>query len=180
MPHEIVYDAATGRVVAAQSSAAPRHDIVLSEGQSRMFLSFDFAGLPISAYRVDTGTNTLVLREDWTEPEEVFLKLEADASAAASPIDGIPEIPADGQAQIEIVIRKMSQKTGKQLTGSAHKNLLNIRTTAGVLSARQLNLSKGEANFSLRSGTQTVVAEVRVWADEIPRPATIRVEFAPV
>jgi hypothetical protein len=180
MPYEIVYEVESGRILAARPTAAPREDMVLAEGQHKLFLSFDFAGRPLSAFRVDAGARTLALREDWVEAEpDVFLKLSVDAPVV-SPIDGIPEIPADGKAEVTITVQKMSTKSDQQLTGTRHNNRLNIRTTAGTLSARQVNLNKGQASLTLRSSAETVVAEVRVWAEEIAQPAPIRIEFAPV
>lgn len=180
MPYEIVYDEESGRVLLARPIAAPREDLVAGEGQAKLFLEFDFAGRPLSAFCVDPDARTLVLREDWVEPEQdVELKLSTDASTT-SPIDGIPEVPADGESVVTITVQKMSLTSGRPLTGARHNNRLNIRTTAGTLSARQVNLDKGQASFTLRSSTETVVTEVRVWAEEIPQPATIRVEFAPV
>jgi hypothetical protein len=182
MPYEIVYDAESGRILAARPTAAPREDLVLGEGQSKLFLQFDFAGRPLSAFRVDLEAKTLALRDDWVEPEQdVVLELGTDA-AAVSPIDGIPEIPADGKTAVKIMVQKVSTKSGQRLTGARHNNQLNIRATAGALSARQVNLNKGQASFSLHSSTETVVAEVRVWAaeGEIPQPAILRIEFAPV
>lgn len=182
MPYEIVYEVESGRILAARSTAAPRADLVLGEGQGKLFLQFDFAGRPLSAFRVDPEAKTLALRDDWIDPEQdVILELSVDAPAV-SPIDGIPEIPADGKTEVKITIQKVSTKSGQRLTGARHNNRLNIRTTAGTLSTRQVNLNKGQASFTLRSSTQTVVAEVRVWAAEreIPQSATVRIEFAPV
>lgn len=180
MPYEIVFDEASGRPLWARSIAAPREDVVIGEGQARLFLEFDFAGRPLSAFRVDPDAGTLVVREDFVEPEEeVFLELSTDAPAT-SPIDGIPEVPADGKSKVTITVQKVSAASGRPLTGARHNNRLHIRTTAGTLSARQVNLEKGQASFTLRSSTETVVAEVRVWAEELPQPAMLRCEFAPV
>lgn len=179
MPFEIVYDKENGQVIAARSMAAPKEDLNLVEGQDKLFLDFDFSEQPPSAFRVDSETGTLVQREDWVEPEPATaLSVQADAPDF-SPIDGIPELPADGESSITITVQKISLHTGNPLTGARHTNLLNIRTTAGTLSARQTSLSQGKANFSLRSSTETVVAEVKVWAKAIPKPAILRVEFAP-
>jgi hypothetical protein len=180
MPYEIVYDEESKQVLLARPTAAPREDLVLAEGQGKLFLDFDFAGRPLSAFSADPAAGTLVLREDFVEPEQdVALELSTDAPAV-SPIDHIPEVPADGESAVTISVQKVSTTSGRPLTGARHSNRLNIRTTAGTLSARQVNLDRGQAAFTLRSSIETVVAEVRVWAEEIPQPATIRIEFAPV
>lgn len=180
MSYEIVYETEGGRILASRPSNAPRKDLILPKGQGKLFLSFDFAGRPLSAFRVDAEAKTLVPREDWVELEQdAILNLSADAPAV-SPIDNIPEIPADGKTKIKITVQKVSSKSGQRMAGARHNNRINIRTTAGTLSARQLNLEKGQAGFTLRSSTETVVAEVRVWAEKISQPVTIRVEFAPI
>ena len=179
MGFEIVYKKETGQILLSRRIAAPRDDLTPGEGEDKLFLAFDFADRPVSAFRVDPERGTLELREDFVEPETgVELSLTSDATDT-SPIDGIPEIPADGQSTTNIAVQKKSVATGRPLTGASHNNLLNIRTTAGTLSERQVTLEKGQATFILRSSTETVVAEVRVWAREIPQPATIGIEFAP-
>lgn len=180
MPYEVVYDKDSGKIMMARSSAAPRDDLILHEEQAKLFLAFDLGGRPMSAFRVDADAGTLVLRDDWVEPEAgVRLALSVDATAT-SPIEEIPEVPADGQSEATITVQKISTKSGQALTGHKHDNRLFIRTTAGTLSHRQIHLEQGQARFTLRSSTETVVAEVRVWAQEIPGDVTTRVEFAPL
>jgi hypothetical protein len=180
MGFEIVYKKDTGQILLSRRAAAPADDLAPGEGEDKVFLSLDLENRPMTAFRVDPEQGTLELREDYVEPERgVELSLTSDA-ADMSPIDGIPAIPADGRSTTALTVQKKVVATGHPLTGAKHKNLLNIRTTAGTLSAPQLNLEKGRTTFTLRSSTETVVAEVRVWATEIPRPAIIRIEFAPV
>jgi hypothetical protein len=181
MGQEIIYDADTGAILAVREIAAPRDDLAPGEGQRKIFLGeVDFEGRSLAAFRVNPERGTVEPRADFAAAEaDVELALTSDA-AARSPIDGIPEIAADGNSSTTITIQKRSTRTGDHLRGAGHRNRVSIRTTAGTLSARQVSLERGEATFTLRSSAETVVAEVRVWAEGIPRPATISVEFAPV
>jgi hypothetical protein len=177
---EVLFEVDTGTILLTRSIAAPRDDLVPAEGQGKLFVDFDPGDRPVSAFRVNPEQRTIELRADFVEPEmDAELALSSDATAT-SPIDAIPEIPADGNSLTTITVQKKSVASGRPVTGAGHRNRLSIRTTAGTLSARQLNLERGQASFRLRSSTETVVAEVRVWAEGIPRPATIRIEFAPV
>ena len=179
MGFEIIYKKETGQILLSRRIAAPRDDLTPGEGKDKLFMAFDFGERPVTAFRVDPERGRLELREDFVEPETgVKLMLTSDAKDT-SPIDGIPQIPADGRSTTTITVQKKSMVTGRPLTGASHNNLLNIRATGGTLSTHQVNLEKGQATLTLRSSTETVMAEVRVWAREIPQPATINIEFAP-
>ncbi len=180
MAYEIIYERESGHILATRRSAMPREDMRPSEGQDKLFMVFDFGNRPMSAFRVDADSGELVLRDDWVEPEaDVGLTLTVDAPAT-SPIDDLPEILADGESVAMITVQKISLVTKRPLTGVRHHNRLNIRTTAGTLSARQVYLDKGKATFTLRSSAETVVAELRVWAPDISGVLTTQIEFAPV
>ena len=179
MSYEILYHKKTGAILAARRGAALHGDLLAGEGQAKLLTRADLEGRPVHAYRVDPETKELTLRDDWVDPEkDVSLELQHDA-AHTSPIDGLPMIPADGSSMVTFTVRKMSA-SGRALTASRHDNQLHIRTTAGTLSAHQVNLRSGEASFTLRSSTETVVAEISVWADGIPQRARLAVEFSPV
>jgi hypothetical protein len=179
VPYEIVYDQATGEILAARPSAAPAEHLVLGQGQARLFADIELAGRPIAAFRVQPATNQIAFREGWTQPEAgAMLEVQSDVQTV-SPIDGALEIPADGTSAATFTVQKRSLASGRALTGSQHDNLVTIRTTAGTLSARQLRLQSGKATFTLRSSLETVVAEVRVTAERIPGQSTLRIEFAP-
>jgi hypothetical protein len=181
VPYEIIYDRATGDIRAARLSAGPGKGLVLAEDQARLFADVDLRRRPVGAYRVNPGTNRVVVKDRWVRPEAgVGLELSTDPDAV-SPVDpGAVEVPADGTSLVTFTVQKRSLTSGRALTGAQHDNLLTIRTTAGTLSARQVPLDNGRASFTLRSSTETVVAEVRVSADRVPGLVSARVEFAPL
>ncbi len=179
MPHEIIFDTGTGRILITRKIDAPREDLLPGEGQSKLFLDFDFADRPVAAYKVNLEKQTIEARDDFNFPEYDSRLVLSSNAAMKSPIDGIPGIPADGQSVCIITVEKRSISQDKLLNGANQDNKLNIRTNAGTLSEIQVTLKRGKASFTLRSSTQTVVAEVRVWAAEIPQPASIMIEFLP-
>jgi len=144
-----------------------------------VFAEVDFGDRPLASYQLDLDTGAVVPRADWTPPE-VGARLELTVTTAArSPIDDIPELPADGTSEATITVQKRTVGSDRALTAASHNNLLTIRTTAGALSQRQMPLRQGRAQFTLRSSTDTVIAEVRVSADRIAEPVSARIEFAP-
>ena len=103
MPYEILYDKTTGQILTTRRIAAPRADLQPDEGQSKLFLDFDFGRLPILAYKINLEKGQVEAREDFVPPErDVRLALSCDAPAV-SPIDGIPALPADGTPPCECV-----------------------------------------------------------------------------
>lgn len=180
MHYQLVYDTESRRIVAARPTATPRSDIVVGESQAVAFADVDFGDRPLAGYEIDPELGTLVPREDWNPPEaDVRLELTV-TTASRSPIDDLPELPADGKAKATVTVQKRALDADRALTGASHHNLLTIRTTAGTLSDRQISLRRGRAAFKLRSSTETVVAEVRVSAEGVAEPAVARIEFAPV
>jgi hypothetical protein len=180
MLYELVYNTETRHILVARPSATPRDDLTLGPGQAVVLADVDFGDRPLASFQLDRDTGALVPREDWNAPE-VGVRLDMTVTTAArSPIDDIPELPADGVAEATIVVQKRTSDSDRALTAASHNNLLTIRTTAGTLSERQVALRRGRAEFKLRSSVETVVAEVRVSADGITEPAIARIEFAPV
>jgi hypothetical protein len=181
VPYEIIYDRATGEIRAARLSAGPGESLVLGEDQERLFTNVDLQRRPVGAYRVHPDTHRIVVKDSWVRPEVgVGLEISTDVDTV-SPIDpDAKEIPADGTSVVTVTVQKRSLSSGRALTGAQHDNLLTIRTTAGTLSARQVPLNNGTASFTLRSSTETVVAEVRISAERVPVQATARIEFTPL
>jgi hypothetical protein len=180
MLYQIVYDTDTLRILAARPTATPRDDLLLAPHQAVAFADVDFGDRPLAGFQFDADSRTVVAREDWNPPE-VGVRLELTVTTATrSPIDDAPELPANGKSEATIVVQKRALDSDRALNGVSHNNVLTIRTTAGTLSERQLSLRRGRAKFKLRSSTETVVAEVRVSADGIDDPVSVRIEFAPV
>src|SRR5215218_6102381 len=101
---EIIYKRDTGQILLSRRIAAPRDDLTPGEGEDKIFLSFDLAGRPVTAFRVDPERGGLKLRKDFAEPEtEARLRLTAHGTLA-SPIGGIHSISADGRARVVITV----------------------------------------------------------------------------
>jgi hypothetical protein len=179
MLYQLVYNTETRGILVAQQTATPREDFVLGPDQAVLFTDVDFGDRPLASFQLDRDTGAVVPRDDWNPPEVgVRLDLTVD-TAARSPIDNVPELPADGNSEATVTVQKRTVGSDRALSAASHNNLLTIRTTAGTLSERQVALRRGQAQFKLRSSTETVVAEVRVSADGITQAASIRIEFAP-
>jgi hypothetical protein len=180
MLQQLVYHTETRRILAALPTATPRDDLTLGPDQAVAFLDVELGDRPLASLLLDPDSGAVVEREDWNAPEtNVRLDLTV-TTATRSPIDDSPELPADGTTEATIVVQKRTVDSDRALTAASHNNLLTIRTTAGTLSDRQMPLRRGLATFTLRSSTETVVAELRVAAEGIAEPALARIEFAPL
>jgi hypothetical protein len=179
MQYQLVYNTGTRRILAAQRTATPREDFLLGPDQAVVFTDVDFGDRPLASFELDPNTGAVAPRDDWNPPEAGVRLDLAVTTLARSPIDGTPELPADGTSEATITVQKRTVESERALTAASHDNLLTIRTSAGTLSERQVALRRGRAEFTLRSSMETVVAEVRVNADGIAQAASIRIEFAP-
>lgn len=117
------------------------------------------------------------------EPRHALLVLSSDAPDV-HPVDGIPEIKADGQSFTTITVRKFDQD-GKPMEGKDANDQLYLRTDYGTLfnadgkkEISSIKLTKGQASFRLVSETARRVATVQVFnADAGLLDRTIRIEF---
>jgi hypothetical protein len=116
------------------------------------------------------------LRVRTPDNRPALLELTTDASAV-SPLNTIPEIPADGRSTATIYIQKKSPH-GKPLTREEDNDRVVLRTTRGTLSQRQVQLVCGRAQVKLRSSTDTVVADVTAQGENLKR-YMLHIEFAP-
>ena len=117
------------------------------------------------------------------EPEIFWLLLKSDAPDA-HPVDGIPEIPADGSSFTTITIQKLD-KFMKPIQRKDDNDQLYLRTDHGILrntegtdDINSVKLNKGEASIRLYSEDRKRVATVEVIsADHSLNDALIRIEF---
>ncbi len=99
-------------------------------------------------------------------------------------VDGIPEIPADGESFTTITIQKMTDE-GKQLTRVKDDEEIFLRTNAGMIKdekgykeIRSMGLKNGKGIFRLYSEDRKRVATVEVIsADPFLIDASIKIEF---
>jgi hypothetical protein len=117
------------------------------------------------------------------EPKQSFLRLSCDAPDV-HPVDGIPEIHADGASFTTITVQKVDE-SGKPQQGNSDNDLLYLRTDYGTLFSTDgkgeitsIKLRRGQAAFRLVSERARRVATVQVFnADANMQDRTIRVEF---
>jgi hypothetical protein len=116
-------------------------------------------------------------------PRHASVVLSSDAPDV-HPVDGIPEIKADGQSFTTITARKIDQD-GKPMEGKDDNDQLYLRADYGTLfgadgkkEISSIKLTKGQASFRLVSETARRVATVQVFnADAGLLDRTIRIEF---
>jgi hypothetical protein len=117
------------------------------------------------------------------ETSRSFITLSSDAPDV-HPVDGIPEIPADGESFTTISVQKVDE-LGQLLHGQNDSDKLYLRTDHGTLFSADgkeeisfLKLKKGQATFRLVSEKARRVATVQVFnADDGVLDSTIRIEF---
>lgn len=117
------------------------------------------------------------------EPRKSFLMLSSDAPDL-HPVDGIPEIKADGASFTNITMGKIDER-GKPQQGKNDNDQLYLRTDHGTLFSsdgkneiNSIKLEKGQASFRLVSEKARRVATVQVFnADADLLDSTIRIEF---
>jgi hypothetical protein len=116
-------------------------------------------------------------------PERFSISLSCDAQDV-HPVDGIPEIPADGESFTTIKVQKIDGQGAPQ-HGRDDNDQLYLRANYGALFSADgkeeissLKLKKGEAAFRLVSEKNRRVAFVQVFnADTNLLDAVIRIEF---
>jgi hypothetical protein len=117
------------------------------------------------------------------EPKISSLALSSDAPDV-HPVDGVPEIPADGKAFATITVQKVDERWQPQ-ADRTDIDLLYLRTDYGTLRSADgaeeissIKLKKGQAAFRLVSEKAKRVATVQVFnADPNLRDRSIRIEF---
>ena len=116
-------------------------------------------------------------------PKRFGLLLSCDAQDV-HPVDGIPEIAADGESFTTINVQKIDEQ-GTPQQGRNDNDQLYLRTDYGALFSadgkeeiNSLKLKKGEAAFRLVSEKNRRVANVQAFnADAYLLNAMIRIEF---
>lgn len=116
-------------------------------------------------------------------PERYLLSVGCDAPDA-HPVDGIPEIAADGKSFTTISVQKINER-GEPQQGKNDSDQLFLRTDFGALFSEDgkelinsIKLKKGQAAFRLVSETNRRLATVQVFnADRNLSDRSIRIEF---
>ena len=105
------------------------------------------------------------------------IELTTDAVDTADPINGIPDIPADGTSSCSIIIKKRD-RAGNYLTDVGDNDTIDLECSRGKLSALRINIVNGEASVTLTSIAETCVSEVKAKVEGM-EPVIIRIQFAP-
>ena len=117
------------------------------------------------------------------EPTQTMLLLSSDAPDV-HPVDGIPEVSADGESFTTITVQKVVEN-GEPQQSKNDNDLLYLRTDYGTLFSADgkeqitsIKLKKGQAAFRLVSEKARRVATVQVFnADANLLDRSIRIEF---
>src|SRR5262245_30300055 len=144
-----------------------------------------------AAALITTPLDRLILRETpkgklqiaIEEPKILFLQVSCDAPDV-HPVDGVPEIAADGESFATITVQKVDHQ-GEPQHANKDNDLLYLRTNYGTLFSddgheeiNSIKLKRGHAVFRLVSETARRVATVEVFnADPNLTDRSIRIEF---
>lgn len=117
------------------------------------------------------------------EPECFSLYVTVDAPDK-SPVDGIPEIRADGQSSTLITVQKVDERNKPQ-KGASDNNQLYLRADHGVIkdaagkkAISSIALKKGAVQFRLFSSSEKRVATIQVLSADLQlKGSTFQVEF---
>jgi len=117
------------------------------------------------------------------DPEISSLYITTDATNK-HPVDGIPEIPADGASSVLLTIQKMDVRARPQ-TGAEDNDQLYFRIDHGIVrnasgkeAIRGIKLRRGKASIRLFSDTVKRVATLQIIsADPNLQDSMIRIEF---
>jgi len=118
-----------------------------------------------------------ITRDEFIANLPKVLELSTDATDTADPINGIPDIPADGTSTCTIFIKK-KDLFGNYLTSSEDNDTIYLTNTRGKLSSLKVNLVNGQAQVTLQSIPETCVSIVEAKGENLIS-ARIQIQFAP-
>lgn len=133
---------------------------------------------------VDIGSLVIDPETGQPTPESVsvvnrtYLALTTDATDTADPINGIPDIPADGTSSCTISIQKKNGADDSDMTGAEDNETVDLETSRGKLSSLRVQLANGAAQVTLTSVPETCVTGVTAKADGLTQ-GSIQIQFAP-
>ena len=116
---------------------------------------------------------------DYTEQHyNNYLELTTDATDTADPVDGIPDIPADGVSSCTITIQKKNGETDADMVAAGDDDTVTLTNTRGALSVLQVDLVNGTADVTLTSVAETCISDIVASADGLDS-GSIQIQFAP-
>lgn len=157
-------DAALKEVVAGSVKAGKRSEYDALQVTDRLLAQQYMGAFPQRLVVTGpAGKPKLVIRD----PEAFSLFIESDAEDK-HPVDGIPEIPADGASSTLLTLTKIDERFKPQ-KGDADHETLYLRTDHGIIrdEAGKEDLNK----ITLKNGT----AKIRLFSEKLKRVATLQI-----
>lgn len=133
----------------------------------------DIASLTFTDGEVDADSVALIA----ATPAD-YLALTTDATDTSTPVNGIPDIDADGVATCTINIQKKSGADDSDMTGAGDNETVTLETDRGHLSVLSVALVNGAGSVTLKSVAETVTATITASADGLTA-GSIQIQFAP-
>ena len=116
-------------------------------------------------------------RSTYIANRPAVLELTTDAIDSSSPIDGIPDITANGTSTCTITVTK-KDADGNVVAGAT--DVITLETSRGRLDELQKALASGSVSFTLTSAQETCIANLKaVSAEENVLEGSIYIQFAP-
>jgi len=108
---------------------------------------------------------------------QCLLEISTDATDTASPVDGVPDITADGTSYCTITLKK-KDRSGAYKTAAEDNDTITLECTRGKLSDLQVDLVNGEAAVMLTSVPETCISTVIANGGDLGE-VRIDIQFAP-
>ncbi len=176
-------------IVSIQTASA---GTVRKAGEGGHIVEVPLSSLDSSIYRTDLGWTMDLFTPGAKQPKQrasiggvqltprahrpARLELTADAPNISHHND-THAIAADGRSTTTLFISKKSAD-GKPMTEESDNDLVLLHTTRGTLSDRRVQLKRGQAQVSLRSSTDSIIADVTASGENLKR-YMLHVEFVP-
>lgn len=112
---------------------------------------------------------------------ERYIELTTDAEDTYQPVDGIPDIPADGSSTCNIYIKKIN-RSGAYCQDAGDDDQIDITSSRGNLGTLRTNLVNGEATIVLTSVAEECVSKIIAFGSgegAVIPSGTIQIQFAP-
>ncbi|MBI3273446.1 MAG: hypothetical protein HYZ53_30965 [Planctomycetes bacterium] len=180
MRSEILYERSSGKIVGLRQCMGAEEYMVPVGDQDKLVADFDPGRKPLAAFRVNPVEGKILENPDFSPPARLVLTCDAPGK---HPVDGIPEIRADGKSFTSILIQKVDLE-GNSLASDADHDRVYLRTDGGLLTDPEgkqiwmVQLRNGAARVRLVSGRESRVAVIRVFNENLHlMPGQLSVEF---
>jgi hypothetical protein len=156
-----------GQVIATAGAPVNEQDLA-TRGEIAIVSNLDLPPEQVGVVNFPTAPE--IIEKPQVNLKSILLETNADDQDG----DGLPDLAADGESQIEIAASTF-QENGELETKPVR---ILFRTTAGSLSKRFVESSDGRATVTLTAGRETVQVAVTAEAEGFA-PGRILLEFIP-